>query len=190
MTYEDDEKKTEAYFKVITDHIVRPIAETDVKCSCVATLLMLFAAIDGLGKLVHLCDKASVRERIKAFLSRMGSEYAEKADKLYDLRNSLMHNALNTVSHMAAIYVRGDHHLKTISPFGLIYLNTSRFFEDFRKAGEKLKEEISGDRSLHSRAASRLEWVKDDPQEHWLETATPPGPVQFIAERESQRGMD
>ena len=181
MTYEDDKEKIEAYFKVIDEHIVRPIAETDVKYSCVATLLMLFAAIDGLGKLVHNIRNACVSERIKAFLPRMGPEYAEKADKLYKLRNSLMHNALNTESHMASIYMMGDPHLKTISPFGLIYINTIRFFEDFRKAEDKLKEDISGDKSLHSRAGSRLEWVEDDPQEHWVQTATPPGPVRFIA---------
>ena len=47
----DDVEMVNAWFYIINERIITPIKETDIKKSCTATLVLLFAAIDGLGKL-------------------------------------------------------------------------------------------------------------------------------------------
>lgn len=67
-----DQDKVDEYLDVIRKRILDPIKKTEVREYCTATLLLLFAAIDGMGKLVHPNKKAGVVERISAFLEFMG----------------------------------------------------------------------------------------------------------------------
>ncbi len=67
--------KIEEYLDVIQVRIVEPIQKTGIDRYCTATLLLLFAAIDGLGKVIHANAKAGSNERIRAFLDYMGGNY-------------------------------------------------------------------------------------------------------------------
>jgi hypothetical protein len=51
---DQDKDKIDEYLHVIDERILAPIQKTEVRYYCTATLLLLFAAIDGLGKLLHL----------------------------------------------------------------------------------------------------------------------------------------
>lgn len=182
----DDAAKIKAYFEIIDEHTVAPINNTDLSKSCVATIMLLFAAMDGLGKLIHPRDTARVRARFQAFLLRMGKDYAEHADALWELRNSLMHNALNTVSFMSNTWMGERHHLKRESPEGLIFVSTTVLLKDFCAAKDQLQEELRQNPELARRAGERLEWLEDDPQEYWSVPTTPPGPVRFVVARRAE----
>jgi hypothetical protein len=71
----EDREKIDQYLKVIQERILAPIHNTEVHRYCTATLLLLFAAIDGLGKLLVPDDTAGVNERIRGFLEYMGGAY-------------------------------------------------------------------------------------------------------------------
>jgi len=80
-----DREKIDAYLNVIEERIIAPIETSDVQLYCTATLLLLFAAIDGLGKLLHPNEKAQVTERIGEFLDYMGGDYTARKKELIDL---------------------------------------------------------------------------------------------------------
>ena len=79
-------EKIDAYFDIIDKRIIVPIKERGIEKSCTATLVLLFAAIDGLGKLT--CqdeDYKTPNKRFKSFLKRIGKEYDKKSDVLIGL---------------------------------------------------------------------------------------------------------
>ena len=90
-----DQEKIDAYLDIIQERILAPVQNTEIRLSCTATLLLLFAAIDGLGKLLHPDDKAGSNERIRRFLDYVGGDYAVHKKRLLGLRHSLVHNAIN-----------------------------------------------------------------------------------------------
>jgi hypothetical protein len=182
----EDVEKVNDYFCIIDKRIVDPIKKTDIKKSCTATLVLLFAAIDSLGKLsCQDQDYESSSRRFKSFLKRIGRDYENISDALWQMRNSLVHNGVNLESYMSATS-EGDfgyEHLKTRGPDGFIYINTTTFFSDFCKAKRTLTEEIYTDKELFKLAANRLEWLPEDPQEYTEEEIfrpTPPASIGFI----------
>jgi hypothetical protein len=96
-----DREKIEEYFHVIEQRILGPIKKSEIRRYCTATLLLLFAGIDGLGKLIHPDEKAGCKKRIRAFLNYMGGNYRTREKELLELRNSLVHNAINVASFMS-----------------------------------------------------------------------------------------
>jgi hypothetical protein len=60
-----DQDKIDEYLRVIQERILAPVKRTEIQSSCTATLLLLFAAIDGLGKLLHPSRNAGVVGRIR-----------------------------------------------------------------------------------------------------------------------------
>jgi hypothetical protein len=179
-----DSDKVDEYLRVIEERILTPIQSTQIHEYCTATLLLLFAAIDGLGKLLHLDDKASPRERIRRFLDYMGDDYEALRDELSSLRNSVVHNAINVESWLSNTELSSDQHLKRKGSSGFIYVNTLMMYHDVVKAFERLRTEIHRDPAMMKRAADRLEWAKvhpfyglDDPD---VATPSPPPPVEFI----------
>lgn len=182
----EDVKKINDYFDIIDKRIIAPIKETDIKKSCTATLVLLFASIDSLGKLTcHDKDYESSSRRFKFFLKRIGKDYEKNTDVLWHMRNSLVHNGVNLESYMSATS-EGDfgyEHLSTRGPNGFLYINTTKFFSDFCKAKRKLLEEIYTDKELFKRAANRLEKLSEDPQDYSEDEIfrpTPPAPLGFI----------
>ena len=178
--HSNEYEKLEEYFNVIEQRILGPIQKSEISHYCTATLLLLFAAIDGLGKLIHDKDKAGSNEGIRAFLDYMGGDYSIRKKELLDLRNSLVHNAINVASFMSQTEKGSEYHLRTINSVGFIYVNTTTMHQDFNHAFQRIRKKFEVDKALLSRAAKRLEWREDDYDDTLNILATPPPPVQFI----------
>ena len=186
----EDQEKIDEYLRVIQERILAPIQKTEVRRYSTATLLLLFAAIDGLGKLLHHNNSAGPNQRILGFLEYMGSGYGVHKKELLRLRNSLVHNAINVASFLSHTEMSHDQHLKKMGADGFIHVNTMTMYEDFVSALERFHTNIKDDVVMMKSAADRLEWrgtadrlegMEDNPSAH-LNTATPtpPPPVQFI----------
>jgi len=177
----EDQNKIDAYFDIIQERILAPIQNTEIRHYCTATLLLLFAAIDGVGKLLDPDDKAGSNQRIRGFLKYMGGDYEVYKRQLLELRHSLVHNAINVESFLSHTEIGGDQHLKKTGAVGFIYVNTMDLYKDFVGAFKRFRGEIQRDPVMMKRAADRLEWKEDNPLDDLgTPTPTPPPPVQFI----------
>jgi hypothetical protein len=184
---QDDRDKIDEYLRVIQERILAPIQNTEIRESCTATLLLLSAAIDGLGKLLHSDDEAWTRDRIHEFLDYMGGDYKVHKEELYELRKSLVHNAINVESFLSKTEMGADQHLKKMGAAGFLYVHTVVMYKDFDDAFKRFRAEIQQDPEMMKRAADRLEWREYDPFDD-LDTPdiaipTPPPPVEFIHAR-------
>jgi hypothetical protein len=176
--------KAEEYFSVIERHVLNPIQNTDVRDSCVASLLLLFAAIDGLGLLLHPVPNEKVGIRFKFFLTEyMGGDYKTHADRLYDLRCSLSHNALSLSAFMSRTSMGEAHHLKHDNALGSIFVSTPVFLRDFSCALDMVRKKLALQEELRVQAESRLEWVNDEQHPCWTPMHTPPGPISFVKQK-------
>src|SRR5258707_14781463 len=90
-----DEKKVGDYLKAIEDFVIDPVQKGPVGEHCIASLLLIFAALDGLARLTDPDPKANVADRFRNFVGTLGTDYEAKKAELYELRNALAHNALN-----------------------------------------------------------------------------------------------
>jgi hypothetical protein len=182
-----DQEKVEAYLSVIQDRILAPIQTTEIGNYCTATLLLLFAAMDGLGKLLDPSDKAGPMQRLRTSLDHMGGDYAAYERELLALRNSVVHNAINVASFLSHTGIGGNQHLKRVGAAGFIYVNTSTLYTDFLDALTRFRADIQQDPEKLGRAARRLEWREDSPLYDLdisdTEKPSPPPPVQFIYAR-------
>lgn len=181
---DDDQEKVNEYLDIIKQRILAPIKREGIQSSCTATLLLIFAGVDGMGKLLHPKDDAAVTDRIKKFLDFMGGEYADHKRELLRLRHSLVHNAINVESYLSQTVTGGDAHLSKIGAAGFIYVNTLVMSKDFEDAFERFKSEIQNDSAMMERAANRLEWIDDDPLDEpeipGVASPSHPSPVRFI----------
>jgi hypothetical protein len=185
-----DQDKIDEYLRVIQERILAPIQKTEIRDYSTATLLLLFAAIDGLGKLLHPNDKAGSNARIREFLDYMGDGYEIHKEELLALRNSLVHNAINVASFLSRTEVGRNQHLKKMGADDFIHVNTRVMYEDFVSAFSRFQADIKDDLKMMKRAADqlewretadRLEWGEDNPLDHVnIATPTPPPPVEFI----------
>ena len=153
--------KVGEYLDLVETRVLKPLACEAVRRSCSATLLLAFAAVDALGKLVHPDNQASPGVRFKAFLSFMGPEYEERFEELWKLRNALVHNAINVESYLSSTELKGWAHLKRIGGSKLIYVNTGLVSSDLVAAFDRLTVLLRTDEVTARRAADRLEWVED-----------------------------
>ncbi len=143
--------------------------------------LILFAAIDGLGKLLHPKDNARYNERIPECLDYMGGDYQKHKEKLVTLRNSLVHNAINVESFFSHTEMSNDLHLKKVGTDDFIYVNTGIMYRDFIEAVKRFRSDIQNHPAMLKRAADRLEWTEVNPLEDLnIPAPSPPPPVQFI----------
>lgn len=179
----DEKYKLEEYFKTIEGYVIDFIKRACLNESCIGTLLLLFAALDGLGKLLHPNSDAQVNERFKYMISKFGSAYAKKKEKIWELRNSLAHNALNVEVFLSMTEIGKEHHLEDVHAPGNIYINTKVFFDDFLNFYYSEKARIMKNPSALSQAASRLVWGYDDEKYSLNYPTTPPAPVEFVLTR-------
>jgi hypothetical protein len=186
----EDQEKVDAYLDVIQQRILEPIEKTAIGNYCTATLLLLFAAIDGLGKLLHPNDNAQPADRIKSFLDYMGGDYAAYKNELVRLRRSVVHNAINVesfLSRASEAEIDFDQHLKKIGSTGLFLVNTVKMYRDFVEAFNRFRTDVQRNPTMLKRAADRLEWKEEslvgDLGEVSSATPTPPPPVCFIRTR-------
>ncbi len=181
-----DQLKIDEYLRVIQERILAPIEQTDIHQSCTATLLLLFAAIDGLGKLLHPDAEAGPNKRIRCFLDYMGGDYRTRKRRLLNLRNSLVHNAISAESFLSKTEIGSEYHLKIIGAAGFVYVNTRVMYRDFLEAFTRFRSDINNDPDLMIQAASRLEWREDntpDDLDQNVPAPSPPPPVEFIYAR-------
>jgi hypothetical protein len=176
----EDEKKVEAYFDIIENHVINFIQSSCLNESCITTLLLIFASVDSLGKLIHPNPDAKSGERFKYIISKFGTLYDQRKDKIWALRNSLAHNALNVAVFLSRTQIGEEHHLEDVSAPGKIYINTKLFFKDFLNFYNSEKARILSDASNLTQAASRLAWHHDDGIYALNYPTTPPPPVMFI----------
>ena len=193
----EDQEKVEEYLNVLQERVLTPIQSTDVQRSCTATLLLLFAAIDGLGGLSDPTGKAGVHDRITGFLNYMGGGYAAHAEDLYTLRNSLVHNAINVESILFHAELDSHRHLTRLGVDNLLYVNTSVMYQDFLHVFDRFRSQLQSDPVMLRHAANQLEWVEiDDPLEvgennapDQMDNPTPthPTPIRFIRTRQNPK---
>ena len=136
---DDATGKVRAYLDLVDQYVIEIVKLNDVRRSCVATLMLVFAGIDGLGKLVHPDPSAKPGVRFKGFLARMGSKYAQHADRIWGFRNSLIHNALNTESFMSHTEMGKEHHLTEDGPDGHLFISTPVLCDDFEVAKQQVE---------------------------------------------------
>jgi len=158
----ENQNMVDEYLTIIQERILAPLQNTEIRSFCTATLLLLFAAVDGLGKLIHTNAEAGSNERIRSFLDYMGGDYSNCKDELLDLRNSLVHNAINVESFLSHTEMSADQHLKKMGSADFIYVNTTVMYKDFKIAFNRFRAEIQRDQKKLQRAANRLVWRYDN----------------------------
>jgi len=180
----NDEEKVAAYLDVIQQRILTPLQNAEIRRYCTATLLLLFAAIDGLGKLLADDDKAKSNQRILRFLDYMGGKYAGNKRKLLDLRHSLVHNAISVESYLSNTEITREQHLERIGAAGFILVSTVVMYTDFVDAFKRFQDELKSDGEILKRAARRLEWREeaqlDESEMPGTVSPSSPSPVSFI----------
>jgi len=180
----ENRSKVGEYLDLVEARVLKPLTNEAVQQSCSATLLLAFAAVDALGKLVHADDQAPPGVRFRAFLSFMGPEYEERFEELWKLRNALVHNAINVEAYLSFTELEGWAHLKRVGGSGLIYVNTRLVSSDLVSAFGRLTVLLRTDEVAARRADNRLEWVEDTQEGAGGEVLpTQPPQVQFVYAR-------
>jgi hypothetical protein len=178
---EDDRARIETYLDLVQGRIFPALTSDAVQNSCSITLLLIFAAVDALGKLTHPNHKAAPGERFREFLESLGMRYKDCADDLWKLRNALAHNAINVESYLSSVELEGWTHLQSVGPEGLLYVNTRQMSGDLRQAFGALRARLATDLRGAQSAADRLEWHEVELQSTGGGVGpTPPSPVQFV----------
>lgn len=175
----DSKEKVQKYFSQISEHVLIPIEYGILERSCFATTMLLFAAVDGLGRLIHPNSKANPRKRFTYFISTLGKGYKTNRNQLWKLRCSLMHNALNSGTMLAFLADGMLEHLNKFGPKSVIYVNTNKLLEDFKNQFENLQQEILSNPQEINRIGGRLELIKIEPNNPGFLTYTPESDVDF-----------
>jgi hypothetical protein len=159
---DDVEKKFSNFIELLKERTINSIDNLDIKESCTATLLLLFAAVDSLSKItcinpeydLYKKNKSGNKDRFKGFLDNvMGNKYKIYNDNIYDLRNDIVHTGINT---KVILSKSQDHekHLKLVD--GYLWINTNQFLDDFKKAIEQIKNNIDVKGQFYQNAKDRL----------------------------------
>ena len=148
------------YFNELDDHVVSVIHNGKVGDSCFAATMLTCAAIDSLGRLVAPHElRKHAGQRFKYILQEyFPAPYGREKDALWNVRNDLMHNALNVACFLAATQDPDAHygHLDLVSGTEYLFIDTGAFFEDLVAAIESIKACLA-DPVDGQRAAGHLE---------------------------------
>ena len=131
-----------------------PLQTGGVAEHCFAAAMLGFAAIDGLGRLLHSDPNASVAVRFKWFLEWLGPKYVARQDQLWDLRNSLDHNGINVFCFMSQTADAESEHLEYWD--GHLFVHTRQLTRDLRAALSAVETRLQSDSNLFKHAESRL----------------------------------
>lgn len=179
MAYE--ESKTAEYIETLERHVLIPLRDTGLAQSCYATCMLLFSCIDGLGRLLHPTKSAGAGERFKFYLAnRMGGNYDIRQSELWKLRNALDHNAIAALTFLSHMNDSDDEHLTEWD--GWVFINTTRFRDDFIASVKRLKKELVASEPLLQQMDSRLV-KKHIPPRGWRHDGpktTPPPGIDFL----------
>jgi hypothetical protein len=173
--------KVAKYLDLVEARVLKPLASEAVQRSCSTTLLLVFATIDALGKLIHPNAQARPGERFTYFLSFVGTAYKKRHRELWKLRNALVHNVINVEAYLSSTEREGWAHLEMIGGSGLIYVNTGLASRDLVEAYREVKARLETDKVVAQRAADRLKLVENTQQGVGKGPfPTPPAPVEFV----------
>ena len=179
---EEVENKFSKFVNLLKERTINSIDNLEVKESCTATLLLLFAAVDSLSKITcsnseydSYKKKKGNKVRFTGFLDKvMGNKYAVCKDNIYDLRNDIVHTGINT---KVILSKSQDHekHLKLID--GYLWINTNQFLDDFKKAIEQINIDIKNKGRYFKNAMNRLKEFNIIELDEQQDVAPPsPGP--------------
>lgn len=151
-------KKFNNYTNLLEKRTINSIDNLNIKESCTATLLLLFAAVDSLSK-ITCCDddyglskKDGNKRRFKGFLDKvMRNNYAVYKDDIYKLRNNIVHTGINT---KVILSKNQDHLVKSTD--GYLWINTNQFLDDFKIAIEQIKNDIDAKGQFYQNAKERI----------------------------------
>lgn len=161
---DEADKKFKNFINLLKERTIYPIDNTDIKESCTATLLLLFAAVDSLSKITcsdHEFDLYKKNKgnkfRFTGFLDEvMGNKYADYKDHIYSLRNDMVHTGIN----IKVILSKSQHHEKHLQLVGgYLWVNTKQFLIDFKEAIEQIKIDIDEQGKFYLNAMNRLKEI-------------------------------
>jgi hypothetical protein len=172
--------KSAEYFEAIKGHVIDPLQNSAVGDHCFAAALLVFGAIDGLGRLIHPERDAGPGTRFKYYLPRLGQDYSARSDALWKLRNSLAHNALNVAAFMSQAQGAQLHHLE--EDRGHIFVHTRQLANDFACSYRALIVELENNVELADRVENRLHFGElTDPCWRRMEVkTTEPPAIHFV----------
>ena len=179
---EEVNEKFKRFLNLLKERTINPIENWGIKESCTATLLLLFAAVDSLSKItcrdsdyeLHK-KKRGNKDRFTGFISEvMGNKYAVRSNDIYDLRNDIVHTGINT----KVILSKSLDHNKHLQLFDKsLWINSNQFLDDFKKAIDKIKNDIDEQGQFYQNARDRLKNFSIIEVEEQHDIATPsPGP--------------
>ena len=174
-----DAEKVNAYLNAVEEYVINPIQKSPVGEHCVASLLLIFAGIDGLARLTDSDPKAKVGKRFQRFIGTLGADYDDKKTELYELRNALAHNALNAGTFISQAPLGAEHNLREVGGPGGLYVNTRVFCDDFVAAFRRLKERFASEPAFLASAAQRLEVYNNAYVNNVMFPTTKPPPSYF-----------
>lgn len=160
---EEVEKKFNNFVTLLEKRTINSIDKFDIKESCTATLLLLFAAVDSLSKITCSVDqyelyrknKSGNKSRFKGFLDKvMGNKYAVCKDDIYELRNDIVHTGINKKVILSKSRDYRKHLTKSCD--GYLWINTNQFLNDFKETIEKIKNDINVKGSFYDNAKDRI----------------------------------
>lgn len=152
-------EKIEAFIECVEKHFLITAMSEGVSASCTATCLLLFSAADAIGAAFCPVSKPSNRQRFEWAFSEIGEPYRQPLKELWELRNNLVHEALNASAFLSQVPDWGHDHLD-LTQDGKLLLNTRDFTRDFRSLIQNLKSEIQNCSSRAIEADDRLEWAE------------------------------
>ena len=160
---EPAEKKIVDFVALLEKRTIDPIdAEIKIKDSCTTTLLLIFAVIDSLSKIT--CTDAEYiqfkqrkggnKVRFTSFLETlMGSSYGKLKDRLYDLRNDIVHTGINAKVILSKAEPR--YHLQEVD--GELWINTNQFMNDLKETVKQIRQNIEARGTYFRNALNRLQ---------------------------------
>ena len=177
----DDNKKVNAYMKMLNQDVVEPLLTTQQGESNTSKILLVFASIDGLGKLIHPDESAKVRERFSYYISNyIPMVYHSHIDELYKMRCLYTNNALSFSSFVSWQKDAELHHLQYQSGAKYLHIEGTAFFQDFFESMMTLMGDIGDSQSMMSSVANRLRWLDEDDLSFWGTENTPLSNVQYV----------
>jgi hypothetical protein len=154
-------QKITDFIDLLKKRTIEQIENTDIKESCTATLLFIFAGIDSLSKIT--CDdndyallkqKKGNKVRFIDFLKNvMGNKYSTFSGEIYDLRNDLVHTGINTKVVLSK-NSKSKEHLQEMK--GYLWINTQQFLNDFKESLKQISDNITNGDIFFQNAMDRL----------------------------------
>lgn len=109
----------------------------------------------------------------------MGPAYGAVKAELWELRNSLVHNAINVESFLSHTDVPAGPHLTKMGASGFVYVDTQIMCRDFESAFKRFRAELQQDRAKCKDVADRLKLKTEEP---WDIASGGPAPSQALIE--------